>query len=100
MVFIVRLVFIIAYLFSRRILQSFSSLVKTINEIEKGNYQTRLQPDLFTKAPNEIREFVEVFNQMTASLESHERALHNASMTDQLTIIVNCRVIDFYLCEH
>src|SRR5690625_4408360 len=99
MVFIVILVFIIAYLFSRRILQSFSSLVKTINEIEKGNYQTRLQPDLFTKAPNEIREFVEVFNQMTASLESHERALQNASMTDQLTNIANRRAFEFYLGE-
>src|SRR5690625_3671028 len=36
---------------------------------------------------------------MTASLESHERALQNASMTDQLTNIANRRAFEFYLGE-
>lgn len=88
---------VMTVLLSKHFVQPLIHLVKAMKKIEAGNYLTQLTPHTLKGSPLELQQLMNVFNEMTLTIQKHNEALEKLSRTDELTGVANRRVFDEYL---
>lgn len=79
---------------SYQLLRPFFYLVKAINRMKAGKYNTQLNPDKFQTSPFELQQMMEGFNEMATSIQENKKLLERISNTDGLTGIANRRLFE------
>lgn len=81
------------------LLQPFYYTNQAIRTIATGNYHTQIDLNKFQDSPIEMKQLMQDFNKMAASIESQRQSLVQISKTDSLTGVANRRLFDEHLAD-
>lgn len=96
---IIVLGFLIFIPISQKLIQPFKYLLDGISRMKDGEYTIQLNPEKFKKSPIELRQMMNVFNEMAISIDEKKRLLKRLSNTDGLTGVANRRLFELKLTE-